>query len=248
MTSDMADRSAARNNLDYILGGKRVSLGELNPEEFDEFLEHILTNLDLRELRGFKTLRKLIERQPGSFIYGRRQDPLETLEMSENVQFENHSWARANFDLETHVVAVCRGLLIQNIVYRQYESGEETADWKVATKWGNKKYPHRGDETTLCLHRPNNHRRADENLFEVSYQIEKVPQQDMMTVKKIVVHHLPLNAFRAHYGARYPSVARDLIWEVDSLIEQTHDDLKNKAEQFGRRRAELERIAKGIRE
>jgi hypothetical protein len=243
MTSDKASKpSEARRNLDLILHADKhpISLSDLTPEEFDALLRDTLVNTDLRELRGFKTMKDMMTRTPGSFVIGARQDPTETVKANEDTKVEGP------LALTTHLVSVTRGAVSYTQTYRRYESNEETTVHAIAREWGHQAYVWRSDGTSLVLRRPNDHSRADENLFSVRCITQKVPHKDEMAVVSVVTEAIPLSRFREQFKEKYSRIACDVIWELASLSRATLRELESQAENFRRRVAEIDRLASAI--
>lgn len=249
MTSDKADRSPARIQIDLSIGKERTSLRELRGEEFDELLCETLRVLNLRELRGFKPLKDLLTRSPSSVTYGGRQDPLEVVRMGLSTQVRHFNTDGMLPNLASHMVQVSRGATSIIVTYRRHESGEETTNWAVATSWGHGRgYVQKVEQTILALRRPNDHTRADENLFEISYIFEKVPHKDEMVVVEVLSQHLPISEFRDHFKDKYGKVAQYMIWEVRDLATQTLSELRSQAVMFEPTVRWLDRLAQGIEE
>jgi len=246
MTSDKADRSEARELLDYALGKKRVSLKELKPEEFDDLLRGTLYDVDLRELRGFKPLKEFLARNSGgNFVVGQVPNPSENVNCHVELAIRPTNQGAGSFTFQTHVVSVCRGVLSQDTIYRKYESGEETNDWKVAHNWSHPGgYIKSIRQRVLVLRRPNDHTRADENLFELDYQIEKVPDKHEMQIVSLNVSFV--SNFRAHFGNKYASVGQYVIWQISSLSRSTLSALKSQVEYFDAQVGLLEKLSNSI--
>jgi hypothetical protein len=248
MTSDKAGSSRTRNQLDYALGKKRISLRGLKPKEFDDFLEAELSKINLRELQGFEPLEELISRRPGSVIYGShvRQDPSETVSVAPATKFEVASSVPPPFNLKTHVVWVSQGVLSQLVTWRRFESQEETTDWKVADNWKGGRYIQKMEEEILVLRCPADHSGADENIFIVWYVAEKVPHEDEMVVKVVRVKLVPISKFRKQFGKKYPSVAIELISRIAMLSSITLDALKNNVTVFQRSVVDIQRLSDAL--
>jgi len=245
MTSDKVGSAVA---LEYALGKKRVSIGELTPREFDDFLLTVLQNVDLRELRGFKPLKDLLSRRPGSFVCGQRQNPLETVEITASTRFQGVPPGDGQFELTSQVVSVTRGAINQIVTYRRYESGEETTDWKIADTWKDGKGVRKVEENILVIRRPGNHTLADDNLFAVWYDFFKVPHENRMTIGQIKVLPVTLPKFREFFGDLYPRIAQNLIWELANLSRTTLETLQNQAVRYLAQVTNLERLADAVME
>lgn len=237
MTADKTDKSLAREHLDLALGEARVNLNDLLPAEFDALLQGVFRELDLREMRGFKSLKDLITRRPTS---GSREtwEPTEFVKLKPFIELRG-SMPESFDPHNTHVARVCRGLLRHSRTYRRFESHEETADREVVETWGHRAYVSKVEDVTLVL------RRSGE-LFEVRYIYEKVLHKDEMLIGFIEAKEIKLEAFREHFGLKYALIACDLIWELRALVHQTEEDLKWKATFFGRLTTKLERLGNAI--
>lgn len=247
MTSDKPSRSQASELLDYALGEKRVALKELSPQEFDQLLNHTLGEVDLRELRGFQRLEKLLERSPGSWVFGQRTNPLDVVRMSSDTKVQEVNPDDQPVNLKTHMVRVSRGSIEQHTFFRRHESGEVSDDRKVIENWGvNGGYPWRVGETILVLRRPNNHSTAHFNLFLVKYVYEKVLHQDQMSIATIEVVMVPVEMFRTIFAENYATVGVYLIWELKNLANQTLHDLEHQVGYFRRSVEKLERLSNSI--
>ncbi len=240
MTEARARKSVARKKLDFALGDARISLARLFFREFDDLLRGIFKELDLGELRGFKPLRDLLARHPGSFTVGQRMDPTENVKMGSSGEMKGY--LEEDFSLHnTHVVRVCRGVLDQAITYRRHESGEETTSRVIAASWGRDAYIQKVEEVILVL-------RRNGALYNVRYSYEKIPHKDEMIIGFVEAKSLILENFRQFFGDRYPTVARDLIWELKSLANLTARELEGKAQWWQRSAIMLERISGAIME
>lgn len=249
MTSDKVDRSVARTQIDFSLGRDRTSLSKLRTDEFDELLREELQKIDLRELRGFKTLKDLLSRSPNNSTSGIDQDPYEVVKVSADNKIKHRRPKEPLLTLNSHVVQISRGVISQTVTYRRHESGKETTDWSVANSWGRgSSYVKKVEETILVLRRPNDHTRADQNLFEINYTFEKIPHKNGMIVTKIVVEHIPIEGFRDHFRKQHISVALNMVWELHGISIRTLDALRSQAKSFEPIVKRLERLADGIKE
>ncbi len=248
MTSDTVSMSDARVQLNFALGKTRISLGALTAGEFDELLREILSGIDLRELRGFQPLGSLLSRSPGSWITGARQDPTEVVKVSLKVGVFFKGPVDKKCDLKTHFMSAHRGTVGTEITWKRYEVDQETTDREVAYSWGNSAYVHRVKESLLLIRRPNDHTKADDNLFRVTSFQQKVPHEDEMSVHQIEIEYIPLLNFRETFGNRYPSVTQYLIWELRDLSYRTAETLKGQMERFQQQLSILERLSGSIME
>jgi hypothetical protein len=248
MTLDAAAVPAESDRLQYILGEHRVSLNDLTELEFQTLLKKVNSVVNLRELRGFRSLKETLSRSPGSFLFGSRQDPMEWVRVNPLAEIFQPTSEEHQFTLDTHVVKVSRGLLNQVVTYKRYESGEETTDWDVVRSWGQDCYVLKSFEDMLVVRRPRNHRGIDTNLFYVSYECVKVPHKDEMVIDIVRVKPVPVDNFRDFFGARYSRVARDMIWEFASWARQTSTDLKSRYEGFQNTVQFLDRVSESIME
>ncbi len=239
------ERTAARQQLDYALGRKRIKLSDLAPVEFDELLRATLADVDLRELRGFKPLERFIAFQSGS---GGRTSSLEmnNLAIDEATLFQTAGYD--DVDLQTHVLSVSRGVQRYDVTYRRFESGDETQDVKVAIEWGKTCCLHRGSIERLVLRRPRDHSSGEENFCLLSYSFEKVPNKDLHRVVVINLDWLQVEKFRRHFGATYAEAATSFIWELRDAHARTLSELESRVESFGRTIEKLERLAGAIGE
>lgn len=224
MTSDMAKQSVAQENLEFALGERRVSLSQLTGDEFDRFLVDAFRDVDLHHLRGFQPLKDIVTKSPGSFVPGKRQNPLETVVLTERTLFGS-DWEKV-IGMDSQVAQVSNGPTRYSVVWRRSESGEETDDPVVASGWGHEAMIRSLDEAILVLHRQPNYSRISQNLYEVRTQTKKVPHKDMMEIVQIDVNRVRISEFRKHFGSKYPKVAQGLIWQVSSIMYQTVEGLK----------------------
>ncbi len=252
MTSDKADRSAARTQLDFSIGKSRTSLKGLRKSEFDELLREVLHELDLRELRGFKSLREfLLSRSPTNVLSG-PSNPLRVTAINTTLTLQGLSIELLPGrcpTYESHVVEICRGDVWQEVTYRRHETGEETTDWSVASGWGPRNgYVMRVRCSTLVLRRPNDHTGAEENLFVVDYTLKKIPHKDEYELVQAAISPIPLDMFREYFRGNYSKVAQYMIWEARTLASRTLEELRSQARAFEPNVDRLKRIGDAIME
>jgi len=238
-----SESTLARQLLDFALGEKRISLGDLSSDEFDKLLRQTLNGVDLRELRGFVPLKDFLTWREEGVSHGRYNighlEPATDL-VPRLVGYEEQP------SLEIHVLQVMRGMYTLTRSFKRDESGEETDDIKVAETWRRTGYLNKAGFEIVVLRRPRNHSYGDENLATVAFTCEKVIHEDRFRVTEVVVERLPVELFRERYGAKYPEAATDLIWELRDACSRTHRQLLSQAESFGTRLEKLERLAGAI--
>ena len=238
------ERTMARQQLDFALGQKRVKLSDLAPTEFDELLRTTLSDINLRELRGFKPLEQFLTFHTGT-------GPTSSLEMN-NLEIDAGASIITDgleaVDRQTHVLSVSRGVQRYNATYRRFESGEETDDFAVACEWGRTCCLQHGDIERLVMRRPNDHTHGEENFCLLSYSFLKVPNRDLHRINVIRLEWLPVGKFRQHFGAKSAEVATSFIWELHDAHERTLSELKSRVESFDKAIEKLERLAGAIGE
>ena len=160
MTSDLArapeGASMERKRLAQMLSGYCVSLKKLRPDEFDELLRKVLSSLHLRGLRGFKALRQTIS-SGGD----------EPTNPDEQTEFVAEGFDDCSFNMDTQTQTVHNGVISQELVWREHETGEETTEYIKSPKWGANSIV-RGTQTFLVLMRLSNSFNAIDNLVMVT--------------------------------------------------------------------------------
>lgn len=243
MTSDKTavdtTPSSAQKHLEYALGKHRVALADLRPEEFDTFLEDHLHAVLVRELRGFVPLRDVIS------IRGK--DPMTVAETADFYlhRLDEHSVLEF-VDLSTQAVKVCRGVCSQTLLYQRTESNEVTTIWAVAHSWGKGAYLQSGSQRILVLARPSKNCEAEQNLFAVDYQFAKVPHERRHFINRVDATQIPVRKFRDYFGEEAPEIARDLIWELQSLHHVTLHALESQTQRMREELARWERLSDSI--
>ncbi|MCX6786541.1 MAG: hypothetical protein NTU85_01830 [Candidatus Kaiserbacteria bacterium] len=241
-------KTLAQKMLEFALGQKSVSFGELSTEEGDKLLRSTLEEVNLRELRGFKPLKDLLIIHPGSFMYGGA--PVHTLEvefldLDPNVSLHTESdEEKPQVNLDTYVLPLSR--VRRAAIFKRHESDEETRDYQTAVSWGRSAYHHRGNGKILALRRPNNHTRADENLVIVEFKYEKIPLEARYVIKEITTHSLPLEKFREHFGSSYERMAVELISELQTAYERTSNELKSQLDRISGKALKLGRLSNAL--
>ena len=237
-------KSRARVLLDFALGEKRVSLGGLSFSEFDVFLEEALKIVDLREIRGFVPPRDLLTIKPEAVIGRTRIHTLdiEQLGAASELRFSAYEFEKNPPDLDSHVLRISRGWNFHDIVYKRYESEEETQDRETAQSWGNSSYHASGKGTFLVVCRPPNHTGAEQNLAIIDFFYRKVPHKPKHVVHKVHATFLPIGKFRHYFGQSYPKMAWEIISELRTACSRTAADLRSQATAMERDETNLKRI------
>lgn len=244
MTSDVASEkrkkrgaSQASQNLDIALGKTRISLGKLSTQELTQLIAHELHELDIRELRGFKSLRGILS--------SRGDEPMG---VGEEVVFLNRGYnPKYRLDLESQTLKVCRGLLTHSEVYRRYESSGETTDYETFQSWGrNGGYLDRGQQSVLLLRRLPKYSDEEEVLVDVTYDYAKVPHKNEHVIVHIVAEVVPASHFCKHFADKTPEVARDLFWELRDVYSRTVNELEGELGRIRTKTEARERLAGSI--
>lgn len=246
MASVIVSATPAQQMLDYALGKKRVSFGELSQAEGDEILRRELYEMDLRELRGFKPLRNLFTYSPGSFVIGSCRThtlAVQTLFLSETVSFCSDD---PSVDLDTQMTRINRDYIHRQNIFKRHETQEETMDPKVARSWGESAYHWQGSAEVLTLRRPRNHTRGDANLFRVALSYEKVPLKDEHAITHLTATKLPFENLRPFLRDQYPRVAVEIIQDIRDAYKSTAGELENQMRMMERRAAELEKLTNAL--
>lgn len=243
MTSDTA--SIARQQLDVALGKTRIDMKDLSPTEFDQLLQSTLWDVNLKEIRGFKTLEETLSRSPGSFIYGARKNPTEYVSVNPQVSIVQNG-EDVPFTLKSQVLWMSRGVISQTIHYKRFETGEETTDWQIQKTWGPDVYIRKIEESFLALRRTLEHPRAYESLYHVYFDYEKIVHEDRMEILNISLTKIQLSNFREYFREKYSTVARELIWEIRDKTSSTVDILRSQAASLESKVTELDRLCHSI--
>ncbi|MFA6278497.1 MAG: hypothetical protein WCS97_00170 [Candidatus Paceibacterota bacterium] len=250
MASVKDPKTKAQEMLEIALGKKRICFGKLSKTEVDELLRSVLSEVRLRELRGFKPLRELLTFRPGSVVYGgptRHTLDVEVLDLSEDVLLLANGFKDSPpITLDTHVMSLSRNAGKWTATFKRNESDEETEDYGTASSWGRSAYRYKGSGEVLTLRRSHNHTRADENLIITKFSYVKVPLKQRYVITKMELQPFPLEKFRQHYGSSYARVAVELIRELGSVYRRTSDELAFQSDSMRKKVTEFERLSEAL--
>lgn len=203
--------SAAMKQLKIALGERGVDFTELKYKEFVGVATDALRKVNLRELRGFTPLRKVLP-------FPIKSDDSNVIKVNDH-----------NFDLNTHSVQVSRDLLSYTEVWRNVESGEQTSDKDVSRSWGRYALFVNGEAHTIVLRRPRNHTSADGNLFLVHFFYEKVAGRDESVITSVEIEQLLLKDFKKVFGDDYAKVFAHITKSIESIYYRTCQALDGQA-------------------
>ncbi len=238
--------TSAREQLDFALGKQRVFLEQLSKKEFDEFLESTLRDLYLRDLRGFKSLKDLLNFTHGGPAYHTLD--VQNLSLSDQVVFTTAGFKDdLEVSLETHTLNLSRRWFSWKCLFKRNESNEETKDYTEANLWGYSGYHHSGSAKVVAFRRPRHHHSyGHESLVVISFSYEKVLLKDRHQIKTLHVDNLPISKFRECFFASYPAVASGLIRELASAHSRTISEVESQLQSLRKKEAELERVSGAI--
>lgn len=249
-TARKGRKTAARTKLDFALGKVTVSLSDLSDPEFEDLLDSTLDDVDLRELRGFTTLKDVLTIRPGSHTYGRQPTygfDLEILSVGEDISFMVNGFEEnIIIDWQTHILKMCRGWTKRETLYKRHETDEETDDYSVASSWGNSGYLFRGEGEILAIRRPRNHAPGGQCLLKIYFWFEKVQLKHEFIVVAVEVEKLTPGVFRQYFGDQSAHVAAELIWELRDAYRRTADTLKSQADHIQGKSVTLDQLSKAV--
>jgi hypothetical protein len=233
-------KSAAQHDLDLVLGKRNVKLNGLTPAEFYEFLRQALENIDLHELRGFRPLKEELTAR------GRDPTPnqmdLGRVEMAEGVTVSSEGFEEP-ITLDSHVLCVTRGVITQNLVWKVFETGVESDDYRVTMEWPRGSgYLHRGKREFLYLRRTKKDNYASQNLVHVAFSFVKVVGEACHRVTDVSAVHVSLDRFMKHFGHKYAEVAKGLIGELWTAHGRTVSALESQLDRFRKTTGRFERM------
>lgn len=247
MTLDTASRSDARIKLGYMLGEARVNLSELRPEELDELLSrYLLQQIDLRELRDYTMLKLLLTKMPSSSGIGIENDTPEVVQVSESCTAAMLTSSGHALSMESYVVALSKKVIRETLTYKHSVSGEETDDQEVVRGWEADEYVVKVRESVVVLRRPYDRSRFDENLFLLEYERERGSRSNLTVVTDVRASNLLISEFHAQFGDKHSVVARDLIWLLADLVENTAREYEHQAKLFREAASGFKRISGSV--
>lgn len=239
MTSDKAkiQPTTARMELDIALGKRRVDLSALSDEELSSFLHEWLDKVDLRELRGFKSLHRSLEG-------GRLTFPLSSREFNMNFA-EGVSIDGASPDSD-HFLDLSRwDAVFYDNRYRKFETGEETEDHDLGEQWvlTRQGFVQKTARRYLLLRRPRGHDYGSRCLYELSYIAEKVPEERRYLIARASVKNITPEMFREHFGMNASQILQVLLSELCGAHSRTVTALEEKISFMRKGLGEWERLA-----
>lgn len=231
MTSDMAqgvtEPSAGRKQLALALGEVAVRLSDLSLEEFQGLFTKWLGKVHLEDLRGFRPMYDVLSRRGD----GSRHHPAVSVSKLCRLHKVAFDTTRGSYapGHKTQMIRVSNGIHSQELIFRRYESGEETTDWKTAESWGQRGYyVARGKESVVLMWRYGNHQ-AYETLVHVTYHFEKIPHQNEFEIHEIEMRQLLVQDFVEVFGDKAFRMANEILNEIRYAYRRTLDSLEGKA-------------------
>lgn len=241
MTSDLVAKapkgaSDQRKLLSTVLTGYCVSLKKLRPEEFDDVLYQALSRLSLDRLRGFTALRQTIA-SGGDYPEACDEDTIFNA-----YGFEDHP-----LSMDTQTQRLCDGVISQELIYREHETGQETTDWSTAQEWGQHNMDIvRGHQTFILLARFPKLRQAERSLVLVTTHFEKVPRKKRYRIKRIEARRLLVQNFRETLGDKAPQVANNMISRICSILSRTISAMRGEVESLAHDERQWDNLNKTI--
>ncbi len=245
MTSDTTTKKTkARKELDIAMGRGKVSLSTMSDNEVGELLESELFNVELRDLRGFKPLKDILNtRFNDSSFVGH-------MFLFQNVEFRLSKEIAPDFAdgegemFEQYFLLLQSYFSPDNFNYFVKETGQ-----KITRDELNKSYRESdvvlrsGTFSVLVLRRPRDRSPATKNLFHIYCSFEKVPlkqEYEIMeiSIKKISIDDLVLCA----------SMAMDVLGGVNSAYYKTQSELDSDAKRFRAMSDHWERLVRALRQ